>query len=468
MNYDYVIIGGGPTGLTLAWLLSQYKQKVLIIERESYIGGCHGVKRVNNLFSEHGPRIYIDNYLNFKEILKEMNINFNDIFIPYKFGINDFINSGINNLSIREIFILLYTFLKLNESYKNISLLEYIHKYNFSEYAINYLDNICRLSDGGGIEKFTLHSFLQILNQNLLYQIYQPKKPNDIGLFKLWYDALMKNNVEIRTNNEIDEIMIENNNIKYIKSNNNIIYGNKYILAIPPYQINELLNKFNLRDIFKNNFNDYAIKTNYITYIPITFHWINKIKIKKKWGFPESEWGIGHIVLSDYMDFENNHSKTVISSLITKHNKSKYLNKSPNEISDKDIIINEVFRQLQTILIDLPEYDYAIMSQNYYENNQWKSKHTAFMTTKYGYINNTSNIINNIYNCGVQNGNSNYYFTSMESAVTNAISLVHNLIPESKNKYIIKEIRTLRETIGIIILILIISLCIIYWHINCR
>jgi hypothetical protein len=396
-----------------------------------------------------------------------MNIKFNDIFVPYKFGINDFINSGIKNLSIKEIFILLYTFLKLNNTYKNISLLEYIQKYNFSQNAINYLDNVCRLTDGGGIENFTLYSFLQILNQNLLYQIYQPKRPNDISLFKLWYDALIKNNVEIRTNNEINEIVIDNNNIKYIISNNEIIYGNKYILAIPPYQINELLNKFNLKDIFKNNFNDYAIKTNYITYIPITFHWNNKIKIQKKWGLPESDWGIGHIVLSDYMNFENNHSQTVISSLITKHNTSKYLNLKPNEINDKNIIINEVFRQLQSILFDIPPYDYAIMSQNYYDGNQWKPIHCAFMTTKYGYINNKSNIIHNLYNCGVQNGNSNYSFTSMESAITNAISLVHQLIPESKNKYIIKEIRTLKETI-LFIIILIIILCIIYWQFNRR
>ncbi len=60
----------------------------------------------------------------------------------------------------------------------------------------------------------------------------------------------------------------------------------------------------------------------------------------------------------------------------------------------------------------------------------------------------------------------NYSFTSMESAVANAISLVYQLIPESKSKYIIKEINTLRETI--LIILLIITLCIIYWYFNRR
>ena len=75
--YDYVIIGGGPSGLTLAWCLAfSYHKKVAVIERESSLGGCHRVIRVNGLFSEHGPRIYVDNYFMFQKILVEMGLSF--------------------------------------------------------------------------------------------------------------------------------------------------------------------------------------------------------------------------------------------------------------------------------------------------------------------------------------------------------------------------------------------------------
>ena len=88
--YDYIIIGGGPTGLTLALYLSKYNKKVAIVEKEDQIGGCHSVKRVNGLFSEHGPRIYIDNYYVFSDILKkELNTSFTELFTKYKFGKND-------------------------------------------------------------------------------------------------------------------------------------------------------------------------------------------------------------------------------------------------------------------------------------------------------------------------------------------------------------------------------------------
>jgi len=51
-KYDYIIVGAGPTGLTLAYLLSKYRKTVAIIEKDNIIGGCHSVKRVNGLFTD--------------------------------------------------------------------------------------------------------------------------------------------------------------------------------------------------------------------------------------------------------------------------------------------------------------------------------------------------------------------------------------------------------------------------------
>ena len=461
MNYDYIIIGAGPTGLTLSLLLSTYNKKVALIEKEAFIGGCHGVRRVDGLFAEHGPRIYIDNYFNFKSILQDIDTSFNQLYTPYKFGLNDFINSGLKNLSFIEILKLAYLFFTLNDNYKNISLLDQVQQYNFSNNAIDYLDRICRLTDGGGIENFTLYSFLQITNQNLPYKIYQPKKPNDKGLFKIWQDKLIKNGVAIFLSTDVNQIYINNDNIVNITlSNNTILTGQQYILAMPPYSINQFIKKFNsLPNVFGDNFDQWSNLTNYITYIPIVFHWNTKLKLEKKWGFPETEWGIGHIILSDYMNFEDSRSQTVISTLITKQNVSKILNKTPDQINDKQIIIDEVFRQLKTIFNELPKYDHGLMADNYYDDKKWKSINTAFMTTKYGYINNQSNIITNLYNCGVHNGLSNYSFTSMESSVVNAIELFNQLIPESKK--VIKNIMTLKEYMLIIIIIIYIIILIV-------
>ena len=82
--YDYIIVGAGPSGLALAQCCSRNGEKILIIERENTIGGCHRVRRVKYknpqgndemVFTEHGPRIYSNTYAVFKELQKEMKLS---------------------------------------------------------------------------------------------------------------------------------------------------------------------------------------------------------------------------------------------------------------------------------------------------------------------------------------------------------------------------------------------------------
>lgn len=455
-KYDYIIIGGGPTGLTLAYLLSKNNYSVGLFEKENYLGGCHSVHRVNGLFSEHGPRIYINNYLMFQELLKEFGTSFDNLFTEYNFGLSDSIKEAYNNLTIREMFILGVAFIFLNDSYKKISLQDFCTLHNFSPKAQIFLDRIGRLTDGGGADKYTFYSFLQILNQNSLYTIYQPKLPNDIGLFAIWENVLKKNNVDIFLNSSIERLIYDND-IKGIQTKTNNYYADTFILAVPPYSLKNL----NLNYAFGDNFNKWAYETNYMTYIPVTFHWKQKLDLPKIWGLPKTSWGVGHIVLSNYTDFQDSRSQTVISSLVTMiDTKSDFLNKTANEISDKNILVNEVFRQLKDIYKDLPNPDYSLMTQNYYntESKKWEPRHTAFMTTKMGYLKNQSNKFKNLYNCGVQNGLSSYSFTSLESSIVNAIELFNELVPDKKIK--IKNAFTVRELLFIILLLI---LFIFYW-----
>lgn len=80
------------------------------------------------------------------------------------------------------------------------------------------------------------------------------------------------------------------------------------------------------------------------------------------------------------------------------------------------------------------------MSPNvYYKDGEWKTSDNAFIMSskKNTFIPFYSNNFNNLYNIGTQNGSSQYFFTSMESAITNAFALLHILEPSLKNKIII-------------------------------
>lgn len=474
-DYDHIIVGAGPSGLALAQVLSKVSS-VLLIEKRDFIGGCHGVTRVHDgIMTEHGPRIYIDNFLMFTQLLNDMGVQFDDMFVKYNFSTVSMMLEAVRVLSLREIATLGWSFMTLNDSYKQITLLEYLSSHDFSKASIDILDRIGRLTDGGSADTYTLFSFLQILNQNFLYGIYQPRVPNDVGLFRIWEDALLEQGVVIMKNATIEEFVVDADSSRIagialrdsreITKNKPVICGcRKIILACPPQEVQRILNQHEeLGAAFGPDFERFQEETQYLPYISVIYHWSSEIKVPKIWGYPRTSWGVGNIVLSDYMDFNDPRSKTVISTVITMPDApSDALKVSANEIGDKHSVMKEVFRQLQQVYPDLPEPDYQFLTQSAYDANQrrWVPFNHAFMTTTHGYVPNRSAVFDNLYNCGVQNGNSSYSFTSMESSVANAVHLATELQPEVKELKVakVREATTVRESVGIIAAVTVVSL----------
>ena len=471
-DYDYVVVGAGPTGLALAQVLS-ISSRVLLLEKRDVLGGCHGVTRVHDgMMTEHGPRIYIDNFLMFKELLNDMGVQFDDLFVKYNFSTVSMMLEAVRVLSLREIATLGWSFMTLNDSYKETTLLEYLSSHDFSTASIDILDRIGRLTDGGSADTYTLFSFLQILNQNFLYGIYQPRVPNDVGLFRVWEDALLKRGVVIMKNATIDRFIVDAGSenaasatvlgvaISDARSESKpIVCGcNNIILACPPQEVQRILSAHEeLGAAFGLEFDRFQEETQYLPYISVIFHWSSKLEVPKIWGYPRTAWGVGNIVLSDYMDFNDARSRTVISTVVTMPDApsdNAHLNVSANEISDKRAVMNEVFRQLQQVYPDLPQPDYQFLTQSAYDADQrrWVPFNHAFMTTTHGHVPNRSVLYDNLYNCGVQNGNSSYSFTSMESSVANAMHLATELQPDLVHLNLTKarEATTVRSSVAII------------------
>jgi hypothetical protein len=481
IKYDIIIIGAGPSGLALAQSYSKINNNILIIDKESDVGGCHRVRRVYNnsfneyLFTEHGPRIYSDTYKVFINLLKDMDLNFYDLFVEYNFQISQIGGETIwSTLNYKELFIFAIEYFKLlfdNNYAINLSMKSFLLQNNFSEKSINLLDRICRLTDGASIDKYTLNEFLQLFNQQIFHKLYQPKSPNDIGVFHHWKNYLLQNNVNFLLNSKVTQLISDNNKIESIIVNNKKIYCDKLIIATPPLNIVELLEKSE-NDIIKNSFGDFdklksfAKNTAYIEYISITFHWNTKLDLPKVYGFPKTSWGIAYIVLSDYMSFNETVSKTVISAAITiVDKKSNTINKTANQCNDTNEIINETFNQLKSSFPNLPVPTISILSPGVYYNKdleQWISTDTAYISnfnTDFN-LDFSSKTISNLFNVGTHNNKSLYKFTSLESAVTNAIKLSHLLDSRLIKLYPITSSLTTRDLIIMFIMII----CIIYLY----
>jgi protoporphyrinogen oxidase len=462
--YDCIIVGSGPAGLTFATLADK-NEKIMIIEKDNFIGGCHKVNRQiyenEYYFCEHGPRVYINNYVNFKMILNKIGLKFNDLFKRNKLTTFELLNKDISKkyYNTNEIFSIIKAFfsLLLDPNYaKNISMYNFLISNNFTEKAINYTNRYCKIIDGGDINKMSLNTFLHIMNETLLYNTYQPILPNDEGLFYIWKQYLK--HIEFKFKTAVSKIEEMNSIVKIITDNNNEYYTKKLILAIPPINLNTILNNssINLRRI--NDLEKYAINTKYNEYISITYHWNFKIELETASIINDTDWGITSVILSDYMIFKERNSKTVISCNITiTDSKSKIINKTANECNNKNELIYETFRQLKEIYKNLPNPTLAFIN-NYYENGEWKSNETAFIKVpNYNYLRNNK-LSDNIYILGTHTGNSKVHFTSMESAITNSIELVNKIYNKD---YQIKRPYTIKDVI-IIFLILLIGILILF------
>jgi hypothetical protein len=469
MSYDYVIVGGGPTGMTIAWILSNQKKKVLLIEKDEVLGGCHKVLRVNGYFTEHGPRVYSNSFLMFIQILSDMNIAFTDLFIPYNFKHVNIDNKTILSLNFNEIMALLSAFIKLivNKDYgKTVSIKDFMIENNFSESSYDYIERLCLLTDGATIEDYTLFQFLQLVNQQFFYSLFQPKLPNDKGLIKLWTNKLLENNVKILLNSQVIKIDVENNNVsKLIIIENGIqkeIIGNKYVLSIPPKPFYDLISSNpKTENNFGNNkeIQQWKVKNSYFDYITLTFHYKNKVTLPKLNGFPRTPWGIGFVILSNFMNFKTDEpSKTVISICITMLNVPNEEGKTANQCSHEEII-----KYVKEQLSFFPNPDLVIISPTIKRSgNVWINEDTAYVvTTEQRFIKPKGNI-SNLYYVGIHNGNSSYNFTAIESAVQNAIHYCIEEIPELKYRYIFKDLMEVRYLVIDAIIIILCIFIIIY------
>jgi len=408
MVYDYVIIGGGPSGLSTAHLLSK-SNKVLLVDKEESLGGCHRVKYIDNYYTEHACKVYSSAYVNFNKILNDLGTDITKEFVPFNstmtsiggFGFSDF--SNYEMLSILGAFCI---FLVNGDYGKNISVEEFSS--NFSPEAQEYINSLCKLSDGADYKRYSLYQFLQIINEQGLHTLYQPKAPMSV-LMKKWRKYLEDSGVDI-----IRDTITSLEGKDTIVSANGKYFGKNFILAIPPKNISNLIknNEFGL------DFHNFADKTNYDKYISITFHWDTKLDLPKLTGYPESDWGLVFIVLTDYMKSVDNipGEQTVISCTIDKLD-NKYLGKTANE-STNDELISRTFEQLKLAYPGLPQPFKSLVSTD--------TDTAYFATVGTTPIPFTSNI-SNLYNVGSQNGYQKYNFTSFESAISNAFALVKEL-----------------------------------------
>jgi len=422
-----VIVGAGPSGLTLALYLSKYKSaKVTLVDQNDSIGGCHRVyrdKKHNGFFSEHAPKVYNDNAVNFKQLLKnELYIDFYDLF--EKITDNSIDLSGfLNVVTYKEWFHLMIAHIrrKMNKKYgKTISIADFIQKNNFSDYSKYEIDLICSFS-GLKPEKYTLSDFIDFFVQNKL-RLYKPRLPNDKALFNIWQYALKLKDVDILLNSKVEKIETHE---KYICIKNtdpirpiHIIQYDTLILAIPPISSNQLLSN---KDLFMNEFDAYVEKTSRITFLCLSYIWDGIVDIHPRID-RDHPWGI--IYTTQYDD-----PYTVLTVECSKLD-TLFLNKTLNEISTKKKVVSSVYKALD-MPSTVPDYKTGfVFDKNKHVNGSWQMLEKSFVKVLGTETMSFKSKDVNIFTVGCHTGKNSYSFNNIESAVTNAMILYTHITGE--------------------------------------
>lgn len=476
--YDIVIVGAGPAGLAMAHTCSAMNKRILVIDKELNIGGCHRVKRVKGLFTEHGPRIYVSSYVNLFYLMSEMGLKVSDIFTDYK---HDFVTVAMQNIlpkfSFWELSVFTasyFMYLMNNDHGKNIRLSDYLVKYGFSDKSIEIVDRLCRYTDGGNIRSYSLNKLIRLQDGMFFMKIYQPKRPLDISLFAVWKKFLEKRGVTFLLGREINYIhKLQNNNLQYVLLNDkDMIFFDKLIFAVPPVALVKILKDTNIKDCFGDieQLGKWSEKTEYINYISITYHFKDDLKLPAVNGLTfDTEWGIVVMNISDYMTNIEDGYKTVLSTAISKCDvNSKYIYKTANECN-KEELFAEVYRQIKKSMfadVNLPTDYVAILNpNNYYDvrKNKWEGSDEAYFNTIHtDVIPFSSKAIGNVYNVGTHNGRSHISYTTMESAVSNAMVLATILYPNLRSRYYLRKSLRGKEYI-MLFLIIIVMIVILYY-----
>lgn len=461
-EYDYIIVGGGPVGIILSLCLARNNNnKVLLIDSNQSLGECHRIKKINGLLTEYEPKIYLSNFTTFENILEKFDINLYDYFKKYDFTIFGTFKNIISNLQLREIFILSLHYIFLGEMHKSIKMVDFLSYYNFKDKSIVLIDSICKISDGAGIDKFSVFSFFKFFDINIMCDTYIPKYTNDLQLFEILQKKLMYFKVDILLNSKVVDLYREERKITscMVIKNKEIMqyYAKNFILAISPSSIINIISKSNdykIQNCFGDlkKFKRFAKKNECDNFINIMYYWNKKITFNKISGILNTRWGIFCVMLSDYIKFENYHPKTVVSVSITKKNVSPRLNKNPDQCTNEELI-KETFIQMMSIYGKIPKYDNALLDKTkthnatFYHNNGILEEYSKF---------------NNLYNCGRHNGYyyNDYPFTSIESASINALHLYKKLNKiDGKNYKIILPNGFRKNMLVIIILLIIMYIC---------
>lgn len=411
----YNIIGAGPTGLALAWYLSNDGHDVIIYEKEISVGGTWRTNYIDSkYYSHHSPQILCSTYYNTFDLWNSMNIDFQKFLEKF----SSLALQRILSLSALDLFHIgvgYIQFLFSKNSFKCITLSELLSN-KLSKHGYDTLDALTYVIDGIPITTITAYEFYAMCDEYPL-TVYQMK------LSSIAIDGY---------STEMKRVLSEKNNVKFHKQeldhiatslepgSFNLVFKNNYrkkisvneqlILAIDPLNLVKVIGASS--NIIKNNWGSWkGLQTKLMEalYIPISIqiHFKPHINIEHLERFGnETPWGIISAPLPKTTSTTNTLSCCVLNLTKT------VVNNTDDEFA------NQIMQQLKININDIDKYTFSKGSQYNKQKGMWEFHSSSAAHSKFGHIE-PKGTLNNISIVGPMNYRP-MPVTTMEAATESA------------------------------------------------
>ena len=440
----YLIVGGGPTGLSLGYSLIEGGHHVTLIEKNSMLGGSWNSQYVEgNFWSENSPRVLASSYNSIKLFLEDLNIDNNELSDVYGSSFTNMIKIFSTNIkyctisdNLKIINTIFNVFYKIDEK---STVKDWLDKSTLTDSAKKFI-TILSITINDIPEKTNLNDFINALRRTSSFTLKQFKDSNK--WHKTIENKLIENNNSVLKNTEVVKILEKDNYVYGVitKDKNNVLnemHSDNVILCC---QSSGLLNILqNSSNIIKNNWMNYELmhawcKNTYYSSFGFQLHFYTKVKFPNQWCWScDGDWNIIILPVTKWLNKSSisldNTIKTIWSCCVVNMNtKSKRIGKTLNECNKQEAI-EECIYQINNSHKLPNNYKITFSEGLEYNDNKWQSNNTGFTRGNLNFLP-MKGKINNLFALGcfneIKRGND---ISHMGSALDSSIEFLNTYEP---------------------------------------
>lgn len=393
----YVIVGTGPTGLSLAYVLARNNHEVTLIEKDSKIGGSWNSNFIEDkYFSENSPRVLAKTGYHM-DFFHEIGLTANDFSNIY----GNFFNTNLKLFNfvkqyfeLQDYFIFAFSIIKFKFMTTKMSVQDWLNTNYMSPSAKDAI-RIISITVCDVPKNTNVHDFFGSLQPVNLIQMKEPNKWHMI--LEHIFEGL--SNVELYKNMKVIKINGSEkfaSGVECVDTSSNHVHNFNAQRIVLCTQSNGILDIVqNSNSYIQNNWKSYqwlkkwCLETFYSGF-GFQLHFKEIVPFPNKWCWScTSEWTIIILPVGEWLSVKSNDPlvKTVWSCcIIDMSTKSKRLNKTANECT-KDEVVQECIYQLNQIRNIPPPYKITTSVNLQKKDGKWISNNTGFTRKNMGYLN---------------------------------------------------------------------------------